>query len=267
MVLAASQGKKSFVNFMFDQTTRLRIPVENNTLTNIIDNFSHLGQHEDVEFFFDKALACGVTPDSASWSAYIAARARGEGGHASGLQVLERVQRLGVDITADAYTAVLADLVVDQKNDEAFEFWMRMKEDGVQADVASYEVMLQHCVQTYQVERAFNYLDEMKGSKVDLNATIFEKLFKCCGSAPHWVNGYQDIIFDAMALMEGSELVPTTEVYDSIIHSFGKAGDAAAAEFYFWEMREKGIEQTSTTYKHLFEAFARYVCSARCRYN
>jgi pentatricopeptide repeat protein len=51
----------------------------------------------------------------------------------------------------------------------------------------------------------------------------------------------QDILFDAMAAMEGAELPPTTEIYNTIIYAFGRAGDAAAAEYYFWEMREKGL--------------------------
>lgn len=242
---------------MFDQTSRLGIPVENSTLSSVLTHFSRLEQHEDVELFFDRALACDVTPDEGSWSAYIEARARGPGGHCSALEVLERVQRLGLTPNAGAYTAVLQDMVDEKKHDEAFEFWMRMKEDGVRAGVEGYEAMLQQCVQTYQVERAFNYLDEMRGSNVELTAGIFERLFDCCGSAPHWVNGYQDIIFDAMALMEGAELVPTPGVYNSVIRSFGRAGDAAAAEFYFWEMREKGVEQSAATYQALFEAFAR----------
>ena len=33
--------------------------------------------------------------------------------------------------------------------------------------------------------------------------------------APHWVDGYHDIIFDAMAKMEGAELMPTAEVLSS----------------------------------------------------
>jgi pentatricopeptide repeat protein len=153
---------------------------------------------------------------------------------------------------------VLQDLVDSNKNDEAFDFWMRIKEDGVVVDVSAYEVMMQQCTQTYQVERAFNYLDEMRGSKIDPSVTIFEELFKCCGSAPHWVNGYQDTIFDAMALMEGAELLPSQKIYDNIIQSFGQAGDAASAEFYFWEMRQKGIQQGASTYKNLFGALARY---------
>mmetsp|Transcript_25751 Transcript_25751/g.43385 ORF Transcript_25751/g.43385 Transcript_25751/m.43385 type:complete len:888 (+) Transcript_25751:164-2827(+) len=255
VVLAASQGKKGFVYFMFHQMTRVGIPVMNDSLACVLESFSKLGLHDEVEECFDKALECGVTPDSQSWSAYIAATAHGKG-HSSALLVLERVRRIGVHVSASAYTAVLQDLVDDNENDEAFEFWMRMKEDGVVVDVTAYEVMMQQCVQTHQVERAFNYLDEMRGSKIDPSVAIFEKLFRCCGSAPHWVNGYQDIIFDAMALMEGAELLPSPLIYDNIIHSFGRAGDAASAEFYFWEMREKGIEQSASTYRNLFDALA-----------
>jgi pentatricopeptide repeat protein len=58
--------------------------------------------------------------------------------------------------------------------------------------------------------------------------------------APHWVDGYHDIIFDAMARMEGAELKPTTEIYSAIIYAFGRGGDTVAAEFYFWEMKRKG---------------------------
>jgi pentatricopeptide repeat protein len=257
VMLAASQGKKKFVTFMMNQMTRLHIPLLNSSLTCILDGFSRLGQHDDVEYFFDLAIESGVTPDSQSWSAYISAVAIGSG-HASALRVLERVQRLGIQVSATAYTSVLQDLVDSNKNDEAFDFWMRIKEDGVVVDVSAYEVMMQQCTQTYQVERAFNYLDEMRGSKIDPSVTIFEELFKCCGSAPHWVNGYQDTIFDAMALMEGAELLPSQKIYDNIIQSFGQAGDAASAEFYFWEMRQKGIQQGASTYKNLFGALARY---------
>ena len=256
IVLAASKGKKSFIDSMFEQMSRLNLPVENSTLSEIIHRFSELGEHEVVDHFFDKALSCGLTPSSSSWSAYIAAKARAEG-HESALEVLERVLRLGLEISPVAYNALLQDLVDNDRNDEAFEFWMRMKEEGVEPTISSYETMLQQCIQTYQVERAFNYLDELKGCKLKPTTTIFEKLFMCCGSAPHWVNGYQDIIFDAMSLMEGAELVPTSGVYNSIIYAFGRSGDAAAAEFYFWEMRVKGIKQTAATYEYLFQALAK----------
>lgn len=256
LITAAKKGKGNVIKIILHHSSELGIPIENTTLSEILNEFSLADQFEEVEYFFDRAISYGITPDSSSWSAYIAASAKGHG-HAVAVKILDRVQRLGVEVNVHAYNSILGELVREDKNDEAFDFWMRMKEDGVRANVDSFEIMLQQCIQTHQVERAFNYLDEMKGQKVEYSVHIFEKLFKCCGSAPHWVNGYHDIIFDAMALMEGAELIPTTAVYDNIIFSFGKAGDAAAAEFYFWEMRQKGIAQEASTYESLFGALAR----------
>ena len=54
------------------------------------------------------------------------------------------------------------------------------------------------------------------------------------------MDGYHDIIFDAMDRMEGAELRPTANIYNAIIYAFSRSGDAAAAEFYFWEMKRKG---------------------------
>jgi pentatricopeptide repeat protein len=59
--------------------------------------------------------------------------------------------------------------------------------------------------------------------------------------APHWVDGYHDIVFDAMDRMEGAEIRPTKEIYETIIYAFSRCGDTVAAEFYFWEMKRKGM--------------------------
>ena len=54
------------------------------------------------------------------------------------------------------------------------------------------------------------------------------------------MDGYHDIIFDAMAKMEGAELKPNVPIYNAIIYAFSRGGDTVAAEFYFWEMKRKG---------------------------
>lgn len=112
------------------------------------------------------------------------------------------------------------------------------------------------CVKTSRPERAFFYLDEMAALKLDPDLLTFKQLFRACAEAPHWVDGYHDVIFDAMFKMEGAEMAPTTEIYNTIIYAFSRAGDAVAAEFYFWEMRRKGLKQDEYTYASLMFAFA-----------
>ena len=101
------------------------------------------------------------------------------------------------------------------------------------------------------------YMDEMRVLGVVPDVDIFVSLFRACAMAPHWVNGYDDFIFDAMCRMEGAEIYPTTEVYNSVIYAFSRACDSDAAEFYFLEMRAKGLRHNVTTYNSLFNAYAR----------
>jgi len=106
------------------------------------------------------------------------------------------------------------------------------------------------------VERAFFYLDEMKSLGIEPTRDTFHALFRACATAPHWVNGYNDVIFDAMDAMEGCELPPTVETYNCVIHAFARARDAVAAEYYFWEMIRKGMQPDKETYASLLRAHA-----------
>lgn len=36
---------------------------------------------------------------------------------------------------------------------------------------------------------------------------------------------------------------PTKKIYDAIIYAFSRCGDTVAAEYYFWEMKRKGMEE------------------------
>lgn len=121
----------------------------------------------------------------------------------------------------------------------------------------AFAVMLKHCSKTGEAERAMFYLDEMVCFDLKPNLDIFMSLFRACAEAPHWVNGYEDFIFDAMCKMEGAEIAPTVEIYNSIIYAFSRACDARAAEFYFLEMKGKGLEPDCTSYNSLLNAYSR----------
>lgn len=238
---------------------KLEIPVFATTMTTIMNYYIDLKEYTYVEALFEKSLDVGMNPTSDTWAALIKSKA--SAGDIDGAQsTMDRLVRIGVIPTTTMYVSILRAYLQAKKNDEAFEYWMRMKAEGATLNVEAYNLMLQHCIQTYNPERAFLYFDEMKGigRNIQPDAESYAKLFEVCGHAPMWVNGYQDIIFDAMAIMEGAEYPPTTEIYNSIIKSFGQGGDSAAAEFYFWEMRQKNIPQTTETYNNLFGALAWY---------
>ena len=92
---------------------------------------------------------------------------------------------------------------------------------------------------------------------IEPTVEIFQNLIRASAEAPFWVNGYQDTIFEALRKMEGYELIPNDKIYGAIIYAFGRANDAKAAEYYFWEMRQKGIPQNAWSYNALLNAYAR----------
>jgi pentatricopeptide repeat protein len=261
LLIAGQKGSKKTINSYLLAMETLQIPLEAETVTALMKHFIQLKEFSYVEMLFEKSLDLGTNPNSDTWAAFIRSQASQDTSTniTDALATMSRIIRIGVVPTIEMYLSVLEAYLLKKQHKEAFEYWMQMKAEGVPLTVEAYNLMLQHTVQTYSPERAFLYFDEMKGvgRRIQPNSESYAKLFEVCGSAPMWVNGYQDIIFDAMALMEGAEYPPSTEIYNSIIKSFGQGADSNAAEFYFWEMRQKGIPQTTQTYNNLFGALAR----------
>lgn len=226
------------------------------TFTHAMSMLSKAGEHDKAVALFNSMVGLGIEPDTWAWTALVHAQAS-SGDAKKAIATVDRVKQFGLASTP-MYTTVLKSLVDQRQHQEAYSLWERMHlESNVPLTLEAFTVMLKLCAQTREVERAFFYMDEMRCTGVKPDTMAFTALFRACAGAPHWVNGYQNTIFDAMAIMEGAELVPTTEIYNAIIYAFGKAGDCAAAEFYFWEMRSKGILQTVVTYNALLDAYAK----------
>jgi pentatricopeptide repeat protein len=142
--------------------------------------------------------------------------------------------------------------------DDATALWDRMHcTPDLVPNNGSFEIVLNLCALTNQAERAFYVLDELRALGLSPDAKVFSALFRACAEAPHHVSGYEDTVEEAMCLMEGTEIYPTSEVYDSIIYAFSASGDYVSAEFYFWEMRRKGLPASTTTYANLLRAYSR----------
>ena len=221
---------------------------------------------DEAEALFDR-LTSTSSPSIHAWEAIVSCKCeRGKPDEA--LQMIDGVlNRSGISPTVDMLNSVLK-CYVNQgrlKEDCINDLWRRMHVENFSLNLDSFHIMLRYCSKSFQAERAFFYLDELKSIKLQPTIETYVRLIRATAEAPHWVPGFNDIIFDAMSMLEGSELVPTVEVYNAIIHAFGKAGDATASEFYYWEMVRKGIAGDTATFNALLFAYARN-CSvyAKC---
>ena len=214
---------------------------------------------EKVRDIFDSLMRAGLEPDSDSWDLLLSSRAKT--GNAEGaIRQMDNLKKVGlaVNTLARTHAAVLDRTVSDRRFDDALEYWLRMHNEGVPLSRDAFHSMIRHTVKTSQTEKAFFYLDEMQAMGIAPTVDTFKLLFRACAEAPQWVNGYHDIVFDCMSRMEGAELVPNTGIYNNVIVACGHAGDAVAAEFYYWEMLGKGIPPDHMTYAALLNAYAKY---------
>eukprot|EP01041_Mallomonas_annulata_P004851 gene4851-9669_t len=241
---------------LFQYMLKANFPLDVRSYTNVMAAAAKVHNHTKLEETFNQMIQAGIEPDEYAWSSLVHSKATS--GDADGaLKLIDQLKSTGVAIKESTiYTSVLNAFVNTKRYDDANNLWLRMHDEGVDLLRNSFHVMLKLCYRTSQPERAFFYMDEMKVCGVEPTSETFAALFRACAEAPQWVNGYQNIVFDAMDRMEGAELIPTTGVYNSIINAFSRSGDAIAAEFYFREMRRKKITQDIVTYNSLLNAYA-----------
>ena len=224
--------------------------------TTIMGALSRNSKFDKAISYFDRMIKEGVEPNAWAWSALVHAKAKKDGPEAA-LQTIDQLKKMGAPLTSAMFTSVLQAYIGKHRNDEAHELWMRMHEEDIEISREAFTVMLRYCANTGQAERAFFFMDEMRSRKLEPDAQTFLQLFRACAEAPHWVDGYHDIIFDAMSAMEGAEIKPTAEIYNTIIYAFARAGDPVAAEYYYWEMKGKGFTQDLVTHNNLLFAYAK----------
>lgn len=192
------------------------------------------------------------------WSAKLENTAR-SGDIKAAVDELDRLQQWAKSTDAMLYNPILRAMYEQKQYEEGDEFWLRMHVDGITFTADSFVTAIQSRAIRGEVERAFFLYRELraKSEKIQPTTEVFTALLDASGRAPYWVNGYEDTVYDAIDLIEGAEFKPNTEIYNAIIAAFANCGDSLTAEYYFWEMRRKGIQQDEQTYIKLLSAYAK----------
>ena len=263
LTIGSSQGRERYevqgskvMAFMAKHGLPITLDAYNVVLFNLV----RYRLYDESDRVFDSLIASDLVPDAGCWETHIYSHCL-RGGRANiekAIAVIENLKKMTVPVTCKMFNAVLQQFVHDGLTDEAKDFWFKMHlQPDLALDAAAFNTAIKMCVRGGEAERALFFYEEMRGCGVQPDLRTFEMLFRAVAKAPHWKRGYSDIIFEVMDYMEGRELVPDTRVYNAVINAFAYAGDPVAAEFYFWEMRRKGIAQDRLSYFNLFLALAK----------
>jgi len=256
---SSSSSSLSDIKEMLSLMTSAKLAVSQETCTELMGLLVRKRKFVDAEEIFGRLLANGVVPNQQAWTYLVAAKANrgGKENALAALKLIEQIKKAGILPTTDMFTNVMKTMIDARMTDEAEKLWVDMHSESITLDNRAFRCALEICTRTGKAERAFFYMDEMRALKIEPELKTFNAFFRAVAEAPHWISGYQDIIFDAMNYMEGAEMMQETSTYNAIIHAFSRAGDPIAAEFYYWEMKKKGLQPDLVTYNTLLNALAR----------
>ena len=236
------------------QLARHGLPTASVYYAKLISTAAKINRLKDAHELFNRIVESGKDISDDIWAARIDILVAEENYEEASNLFYERLDKKP-DTECAVYVSQMNSLLKQKDYDGVKAVWLKLHDNGVKLTAEAFTAAINRCTRLGEAERAFFLFDEMKIQRVQPNESVFVALIDAAGTAPHWVNGYQDTISDALYLVEGSEFVPTVGVYNAVIRAFGKAGDAVAAEYYFWEMRRKGLLPINFTYDALLEAY------------
>jgi pentatricopeptide repeat protein len=245
----------------------VKMPFTSNSFSKIIEYVSNgessASAQATVELF-EMMMANALVPDVTCWTSLVKAKCTLEG-PAAGQKVIDNLKSIGVPTPMNMFNHVLEAHIVKRQYDIADQYFSEMHLEG-RLNAESFEIMFRRCAYTYAGERADLYMQEMKALGIPRTEDAYCSYIRAIAECPHWVKGYENSIYEAMLRVEADQFVPTVKFYNSVIHAFARARDPKAAEYYFWEMREKGLKPDIGTYESLLWAFAREQSVGAARY-
>lgn len=245
----------------------LDVPVEQKVLARLITTATKARDFTTADSLFEEAIldeSKEITMEI--WSAKILSLShQNKAKEAEG--ILDELCKLRLTPLPSMYSSILGAYIRQRDFETAYRFWERMHVEGVDIDLRAFRHMFRYCLMKGMAEKAMFFWDEMNDAyKLHPTQETCASFLEAVGMAPHFVPGFEDYLFDAMARVEGKELVPDAPMYEAIILGFARARDPVAAEYYFWEMKRKGIEPTRSAYAALLQSYYMAQCVGAGRY-
>ncbi|XAR57455.1 hypothetical protein NMG60_11025608 [Bertholletia excelsa] len=206
--------------------------------------------------------------------------------------VFHDLMKLGGEVQAPPCNAILTGLGRQQQFQKMNELMAEMKENGIQPDVVTYGILINHLCKFHRVDEALEVFEKMNGESesggfaVKPDTIIYNTLIDGLCKVGRQEQGLD--LMGKMRLQQGC--VPNTVTYNCLIDGFCKTGEiekghelldqmiregvppnmitlntlvngmckhgqVRSAMAFFHEMQEKGLQGNAVTYTVLIQAF------------
>jgi pentatricopeptide repeat protein len=204
----------------------------------------------------------GETPSSHAWSARLLALCRNH--------LMDRAQRevqvmvaSGQCLSIVHYTTLMNGYVGVGNVTEAWRWWRKMIQAGIEPDVMTYTVMLKACAKGGLFEKAMGLMEELEMRQLLPTRYTFNALLRATASAPLWIRAYGGVIEGVKMRMEGYDLPPNEDTFCALLECYGSGGDAdgvrvTVEELLHWmSLRKSAKPLHEQTYRAILSAWAK----------
>jgi pentatricopeptide repeat protein len=216
-------------------------------------------QPDLAEKLFNEMRWAGLYIGEHAWSGIIHAHIRG-GQLETAFLVLNHMSDHEIEITLPVYTSLLTGIFHLARREEclskANELWFGMRLAAVEPDLMAYTAMIRCCVRAREMERALNFVNEMRQQGIRPNVVTYNSLIRGASVTPLWHPSQSLVTDEILDLMEQDEVSPNRGTFNALIHSCASVGDVINAKVYFHAMKRMGIQPDVQTYVEMQWALA-----------
>ncbi|XP_071937318.1 uncharacterized protein [Coffea arabica] len=200
----------------------------------------------------------GIFPDSV-WLTQLVSKFCRSGKCDKAWELLHMVMRLGGELNAAPYNALLTGLGKENDFRRMNLLMIEMKEKDISPDVKTFGILINHLCKCHRVDEALETFKKMRGGNEGDEVCVVPDVV-VCNTIIHGLCkvGRQE---EGLKFMGNMKLehgcMPNTVTYNSIIDGFCKAGEIERAFELFDRMKKDGVEPNVITLNTLVDGMCK----------
>ncbi|XP_057978869.1 pentatricopeptide repeat-containing protein At5g04810, chloroplastic isoform X2 [Malania oleifera] len=214
----------------------------------MMDGYTIIGNEDKCLIVFDRLKECGLTPSVITYGCLINLYTKME----KAVEILDEMSLAGISPNEHTYTTIMHGYASLGDTGKAFEYFTKLKNEGMNLDVFIYEALLKACCKSGRMQSALAVTREMSAQKISRNTFVYNILID------GWARrGDVWEAADLMQQMKREGVQPDIHTYTSFINACCKAGDMSRATKTIAEMEAVGVKPNVKTYTTLIHGWAR----------
>jgi pentatricopeptide repeat protein len=191
------------------------------------------------------------------------------------MNVFERMESEGITGSVATYTSLLHGLFKlaprEGVQQQALDLWFSMRLKGVTPNELAYTAVMRCCLKSRQVERALNFLEEMKLEGLRPTLATYNVLLQGVagqggGGAAQWHRTQALLTDELLDMMQSDEVVPDGATFAALMKSCAAVGDVPSAKEYWKAMTSTfGLVPQRVHYEAMLECLGAAQCFTKER--